>query len=100
MDLGMHVSLGPGQEGMFFLPKRGLECARVQRGSKLRHSTGREMNQAPALLSRVCPDLNPVDLLSTYSVPGTGLSFVGALWQAQSLHSYCGVQAKCTYVLW
>lgn len=23
MDLGMHVSLGPGQEGMFFLPKRG-----------------------------------------------------------------------------
>lgn len=66
-------------------PKRGLECARVQRGPKLSHSTGREINQAPAPHG-VGPDLNPANLLSTYSMPGAELCFVGALWQTQTPH--------------
>ena len=45
-----------------------LECARVQRGPRLRHRTRRERNQAPAFLQ----GLNPVNLLSINSVPGTG----------------------------
>lgn len=76
MSLGMHVSLEPGQEGLFFLSKKGLECARVQRRSKLGHSAWREMNHISVSLSGVCLDLNPISLLSSYSVPGVMLCFM------------------------
>lgn len=62
MNLGMHVSLGPGQEGMFFLPKGGgggLEGARVQRGPRLRQTTRRERKQAPVPLPEVDSHGNP-----------------------------------------
>lgn len=61
MNLGMHVSLGPGQEGMFFLPRGGggLEGARVQRGPRLRQTTRRERKQAPVPLPEVGSDGNP-----------------------------------------
>ena len=52
-------------------PQRKLECASVQRGPRLRHRTRRERNQAPVSLQ----GLNPVNLLSSNSVPGTGPYF-------------------------
>lgn len=52
-------------------PQRRLECARVQRGPRLKHQTRRDRNQAPVSLQ----GLNPVNLLSINSVPGTGPYF-------------------------
>lgn len=55
------------------------------------------MNQAPVPLSGVSSDLNPVNLLSTYSVSGIVLFFMGTLWQTQ-LPSHLEFTIKCVYV--